>query len=132
MRSLGPAAPGSLQHPNGARVLGHDRIVGEQRNALDCRLGHQNTIKGVFMNGWQTFDGNDVFADNRQFAVSIIQQAAAQQTGLDPKSFRPNPLLIATSHKLATLNNNSLPMSSNKVRMFFGKRLGSPAAHNSR
>jgi len=57
-----PGAPVTLQLSYRARILRHDRIVGKQRNALDRRLRHQNTIKGVFMNRWQALDGNDVVA----------------------------------------------------------------------
>src|SRR5664279_817612 len=88
-----PDCSASLQLSYRSRILRHDRIVREQRNALDRRLRHENTIKGVFMNRWQALDGNDVVADNRQFAVTVVQQTTAQQTGLDPKVFSPQSTL---------------------------------------
>src|SRR5712671_4996797 len=48
------------------------------------------------------------------------------------KSSRPNPRLIATSHKLAALKRSSLSGLSIKVRACFESRLGSPAAHRRR
>jgi len=84
------------------------------------------------MNRRQTLGGNDMIADDWQLAVTVVQQAAAQQPRITLKSSRPNPRLIATSHKLAALKRSSLSGLSIKVRACFESRRGSPAAHRRR
>jgi hypothetical protein len=61
-----------LECPNWAGILSHKRIERQQRNTLNRRLCHQQTIKGIPVNRRQALDGDDMIADDRQFVVVVV------------------------------------------------------------
>jgi hypothetical protein len=57
----------------------------QQCNSLNHRLRHQRTVKRICMNCWQILGGDDMSTENWQLGVAIVQQAAAQESGIDFK-----------------------------------------------
>ncbi len=66
-------------------VLGDDGIGGQERDALDHRLSDKDAIERVLMDRRQPVEGNGVLAGDRQFAIVVVEQAAAQEPGINPK-----------------------------------------------
>ena len=64
---------------HGSWVLCDNGVGGEQQNALDCRLCDEQAIKGILVDRRQSGDRDGVLAGDRQFIVSIVQQAATQE-----------------------------------------------------
>ena len=73
--------------PNRSGILRHYRIAGEQGNAFDNCLRHQNAVERVFVNRRQSFSSDNVVARDGQFAVAIVEQAATEQPGVGSKIF---------------------------------------------
>ena len=73
-----------------------------------------------------------MLARDRQLAIAVIQETAAQQPGIDPKIAAARACLIATSQRLAELKIGSFSTSSSNLRAADGNRSGFPAAHSSR
>jgi hypothetical protein len=62
---------GPLHHPDRTGVLRYQGVDGQQRNPLDRRLCHQDSVERILMNRWQAIDGNNVIADDWQLAVPV-------------------------------------------------------------
>lgn len=60
-----------------ARISGHYRIIGQQRDPFHRRLRNQQPVKRILVYGRQRIDGNRVLTKDRQLLVSVIDQAAA-------------------------------------------------------
>ena len=71
--SLPTAQRGFLHCPDRTRVLRHQGIDGQQGDALDSRLCHQDSVEGILMNQRQALGGDDRIADDWQFAVPVVQ-----------------------------------------------------------
>ena len=56
---------GFLYCPDRTRVLRHQGVDGQQRNPLDSRLCHQDSVERILMNQRQAVDGNNMVADDR-------------------------------------------------------------------
>lgn len=66
-------------------ILRHQRIGGQQRDALDHRLRNEDAVKRVLVYWRQTVEGDGVLTGNRQLGIAIIQETTAQKPGVYPK-----------------------------------------------
>ena len=60
-------------------------IGGQERHAFSVGLSDQQAVERVFMDGRQSLNGQSMFASDRQFSISVIQQAAPQEMRIDLK-----------------------------------------------
>ena len=67
----------TLHFANRAWVSGYPAVIGQQRNPFDVGLCNQDPVKRVFMKPRQVVRVYRMFAGDRQFAVTVIEQSAA-------------------------------------------------------
>src|SRR5271167_2043247 len=83
------SSPWSACHPSHSTdrswVLRHQRIGGHQGDALDHRLRNENAVERVLVYWRQTVEGDGVLTGDRQLAIAIVQETAAQKPGVCPK-----------------------------------------------
>jgi hypothetical protein len=77
------AAVSGLAHRAG--VLGDDRVGGQQQDALDCRLRHEQAIEGVLVDRRQIGDRDGMLAGDRELVIAVVQQAPAQEPRVGAK-----------------------------------------------
>lgn len=70
---------------DGAGIFCDGCIVGEEGDSFDGSLGDEETVERVFVDGWQGIDGDSVLTEDRQFDISVVDQAATQGTRIDVK-----------------------------------------------
>src|SRR5437868_5138939 len=83
----------SLYSSNRAAIFDNFVISCQQGDAFNGGLGDDKTIKRIFVNVWQCVDGDRVLAENRQFAVAVVQQSPSQHAHVDPEVVTAQPML---------------------------------------
>ena len=60
----------------------------QQGDAFHLSLRNQDSIEGIFMNGRQIIDCNNMLTPDGKLVVAVIQQPASEQSGIMLKSCR--------------------------------------------
>ncbi len=91
--SDGVAVKTSSDFPYWAWVACNQRIYRQQSDAFDRGLRYENTVEGIFVDGWKAVDGDSMFANNWQFAITIVQQASTEEPSIHLKVLAIQTLL---------------------------------------
>lgn len=78
--------PGDLPHR--PRITGQLHVGREQRDSFGQRLRKQDAIERIFVQIGQGVDADSVFAGDRQFDISVVEEPTAHQARIDTKSLR--------------------------------------------
>jgi hypothetical protein len=69
--------------PDRSRIARELRVARQERDALDERLGDQQTIERILVQRRKRVDADRVLAGDRQLGVAVVKEAATEQARLD-------------------------------------------------
>jgi hypothetical protein len=64
--------------PHGRGIARYSLVHGEKRNPFHYCLRDQNPIERILMNRWQTLHRHYMLTGDRQLAVTVVEESAAQ------------------------------------------------------
>jgi len=73
-----------LRQNDPTRVFRHGCVVGQESDAFDGGLGDQQAVDRVLVDRRQLVDGDGMGAENGQFVVAVVDQAAPQNARMQP------------------------------------------------